>query len=228
MSGGRFVTTDLIERIRVYQSDNPELLRSHHFVFDCPLDPRHTDKPRFVWIGVNPGSDCDDWARLPHNTEESREYDFQVEQGRSEGSESRLNNLRHFVGQSVFRSMTHSQWFFWGSKNASKAFKERYGYSLRNNPHWAFCCEMNRTLIQRARPLAVLAESRWIAHLNACRLGLQKGCDHTNVDGDTLIEEWRFDGELPFYAFDHLSALGKSIPLRPALRERLALLLGDG
>ena len=228
VSSGRFETTDLIERIRAYQSENAELLRSHHFVFDCPLDQQYTRKPRFVWIGVNPGSDCDDWMRLPENTEESRDYDFQIEHGRSEGSANRLSNLRHFVGENVFCRMTHSQWFFWGSKDATKSFKARYEYSLRNNPHWAFCCGMNRSLIERARPLAVLAEGRWIARLNACRLGLQKVCDHKHADGDTLIEEWVFDGELPLYAFDHLSALGKSIPLRPALRERLAALLGDG
>ena len=226
---GDFTTTDLIERIRgyQYQVDHPELLKSHHFVFDCPLDRTHRGWPRFVWMGINPGDDDGDWARLPENSEESRDCDFQVVHGRSAGSKERLDRLEAFVGPAVFQAMTHSQWFFWGSKNAGKCFKARYGYSLRANPHWTFCCEMNRELIARARPVAVMAEGRWIAKLNARGLGLQRGPEHKSADGEILIEEWRFESDVPFYTFDHLSALGKSIPLRPKVRELLADLLQD-
>ena len=224
---GDFVTNDLIVRIRDYQSENSELLRSHHFVFDCPLDRQYAGRPRFVWLGANPGSDCDDWKRLPMNTEESRDYDFQVEHGRSPGSEKRLRRLRNFVGQDVFRRMTHSQWFFWASKNTGVAFKKRYGYTFKRNPHWAFCCCMNRSLIERVRPIAIVGEGRWIARLNARRLGLEQGPAHESADGETLIEEWRFGGDVPFYVFDHLSALGKSIRYRSEVQERLASLLGE-
>ena len=39
-------------------------------------------------------------------------------------------------------------------------FDERFGYSFATNPHWDFCCQINRELIKRIQPKAVLAESR--------------------------------------------------------------------
>ena len=204
-----FSTSDLIEKIRAYQSEpeNTELLRSHHFVFDCPVNKSHVGRPSFIWLGLNPGGDDHDWKRHPQHTEESRDYDFQEAHGRSKGSKDRMGKLEGFVGNDVFRSMTHSQWFFWCSNNATDEFKKRYGYSYRGNPHWDFCCAMNRDLIKRARPLAVMAESKKAASMNASRMGLRKAADHKNADGTTLVEEWRFDDEIPLYSFDHLSAL---------------------
>ena len=38
MNNKVFSTSDLIKKIRDYQNKNPELLESHHFVFDCPLE----------------------------------------------------------------------------------------------------------------------------------------------------------------------------------------------
>ncbi len=58
----KFTTSDLIKEIRSYQVKNPILLEQpHHFVFDCPFDANSSDKPKYIWIGLNPGDDTDDW-----------------------------------------------------------------------------------------------------------------------------------------------------------------------
>lgn len=78
-----FSTSDLIAEIRSYQEEHSELLKSHHFAFDCPLDRSNLARPDFIWFGVNPGTDEEDWRQLPSNTEETRDLDFQTEFGRT-------------------------------------------------------------------------------------------------------------------------------------------------
>ena len=57
---GTASTGDLIVRVSARQEEFPELKRSHHFVFDCPLDPTYEGPTEFVWLGLNPGSDAED------------------------------------------------------------------------------------------------------------------------------------------------------------------------
>ena len=223
-----FSTSDLIAEIRSYQEEHPELLKSHHFVFDCPLDRSNLDRPDFIWFGVNPGRDEEDWRRFPCNTEETRDRDFQAEIGRSKASKKRMRKLQQFLGADVFQRTTHCELFFWCSTDTGSAFKERYGYPFGSNPHWDFCCDINRRLIERAKPVAVLAESRPKLLIYERRLNLQPGSAHRNDNGDVLVEERRFDGGIPFYCFDHLSSLGDAIARRPAVRDKIAALLGAG
>ena len=223
-----FSTSDLIAEIRSYQEEHSELLRSHHFVFDCPLDRSNLARPDFIWFGVNPGTDEEDWRQLPSNTEETRDLDFQTEFGRSAASARRMVKLWRFLGADVFRRTTHCELFFWCSRNTGRAFKERYGYPFNSNPHWDFCCDINRRLIERVKPIAVLAESIRFLSIYERRLNLQR--DHVYLDdnGDVLVRERRFDGGIPFYCFDHLSSLGDAIARRPAVRDKIAALLEAG
>ena len=220
-----FSTSDLISQIRRRQENHPELKRSHHFVFDCPLDRTYSGKPDYIWFGVNPGTDTEDWQRFGSNSEETRDFDFQAEHGRSKASTTRINALRVFLGDEVFHRTTHCELFFWCSSNTGKAFKKRYGYTFEDNPHWDFCCEINRKLIERVRPKAVMAESRNKLLLYETRLGLQPGQTHRNVAGDVLVEQRWLNGGIPFYCFDHLSALGVYIRRRPEVSVKIAELL---
>ena len=199
-----FSTRDLVEEIRAYESVHPELLKSHHFVFDCPLDSAWQGRPSFLWLGVNPGSDEQDWKQRPTRTEETREFDFQSEFGRSTASKSRMTRLRNFLGEDRFRRCTHSELFFWCSTDTEEAFRKRYKYSFEENPHWDFCTRMNRELFMRIRPKAVLAESLKRLRLYERRLELTRV--HAHPAGETRIEELRFGDGTPFYCFDHLSA----------------------
>ena len=128
----------------------------------------------------------------------------------------------------MFRRTTHCELFFWCSKDTGGAFKERYGYPFNSNPHWDFCCDINRRLIERVKPIAVLAESRRKLPIYERRLNLQPSSVHRNGNGDVLVEERRFDGGIPFYCFDHLSSLGDAIARRPAVRDKIAALLEAG
>ena len=220
-----FSTTDLIERIRNYQDVHTELKKSHHFVFDCPLDSTYRGKPDYVWFGVNPGSDCEDWKRSAKNSEETRDFDFQTECGRSSASANRMNKLRGFLGPERFKRTTHCELFFWCSKDTGSNFKNRFGYQFAKNPHWEFCCEINRCLIQRVQPNAVLAESLRKLHLYKDRLGLQPFKTHQCAEGKVLVEELRLDGGIPFLCFDHLSARTSS-QRRGDIKKKVAMLLG--
>ena len=45
-------TSDLIRAIKEYQSRKVELLKkSHHFVFNCPLDFQNSDATDYIWMG---------------------------------------------------------------------------------------------------------------------------------------------------------------------------------
>ena len=136
-----------------------------------------------------------------------------------------MEKLRWFLGADVFRRTTHCELFFWCSTNTGGAFKARYGYPFSNNPHWDFCCAINRCLIERVKPIAVLAESRPKLPIYERRLGLRPGRVHRDDKGDVLVEERRFGNDIPFYCFDHLSSLGQAIARRPAVRDKVATLL---
>lgn len=225
---GTFSTSDLIAQVRSHQEQHRELLKSHHFVFDCPLDRTNVAKPDFIWFGVNPGTDEEDWRRFSTNSEETRDFDFQAEYGRSKASEGRKEKLRRFLGADRFRRTTHCELFFWCSKDTGADFKKRYGYPFNGNPHWDFCCAMNKRLIERVKPIAMLAESRPKLPIYEHRLGLRPGRTHQDDKGDVLVEERRLDGDIPFYCFDHLSSLGHAIARRPAVRDNVAALLEAG
>ena len=75
-----------LEEIREYTQKNPELKKSHHFLFNCPLDSE-SDLADVIVIGLNPGETRPDWnygTNLP--TEESSEFDFHDELGRGRSS----------------------------------------------------------------------------------------------------------------------------------------------
>ena len=140
-----FSTSDLILQIRNYQDQHSILKeKSHHFVFDCPLNPSFTEKPDFVWMGLNPGRDEDNWEKTKgKNDEETRDRDFQDLYGRSENSKDRLRDIKKFLGETTFDRTTHTELFFWCSNNIDKDFKARYGTSFNSSPHLEFCISIN-------------------------------------------------------------------------------------
>ena len=224
----KFQSSDLIQKIRDYQETHAELKKSHHFVFDCPLDKAHAGKPDFVWLGLNPGSDETDWQKWPSgpNMEETRDCDFQVKYGRSPGSEKRMKQLRQFLGNDLFSRTTHCELFFWCSPDTGTSFKDRFGYGFADNPHWEFCCSMNRALITRVDPKAIFAESRGRLRYYERHLGLTSMNLPLDNSGnkETMIEERLFDQRIPFYCFDHLSARISNVR-RNQIKDKLNLLL---
>tara|TARA_Y100001936_G_C15887501_1_gene566183 strand:- start:169 stop:864 length:696 start_codon:yes stop_codon:yes gene_type:complete len=160
-----FSTSDLIQQIRDYQKQHPILLeKSHHFVFDCPLNnDKKNCKPDYLFIGINPGDDTSDWSRTNNeNAEETRDSNFQEDFGRSTNSKSRMTKLKNFlgeIGEDIFDKTTHTELFFWCSKDKDKDFIGRYGHSYESSPHLEFCIRLNKSLIDRIEPKAIFLES---------------------------------------------------------------------
>ena len=150
-------TSDLIAEIRDYQTNNPVLLqKSHHFVFDCPLEGGSMSKPDYIWMGLNPRNDSPDWERTSNkNDEETRERNFQEIFGRSRSSKERMTKAERFLGTDYFHSTTHTKLFFWCSNGISNDFELRYGTSFGNSPHVNFYCKINKRLIETVEPKAM-------------------------------------------------------------------------
>lgn len=200
------LTSDLIQRIRDRNTAYPELKKAHHFVFDCPLDRSYQVPSEYVWLSVHPSEGDDDWNLCPHNTEETRDYNFQLEHGPSVGSQGRLKKLRWFLGDELFQRTTLTMQFFWSVNNTNAAFKERFGYPFNRHPHQDFCNQMNLELINRIRPKAVFAESRPLLDRYELEFGLIPVATYYDTDGYHSLEERRFEDGTPFYCFDNLSA----------------------
>jgi len=199
-------TSDLIRAIKEYQSRNVELLKkSHHFVFDCPLDFQNSDVTDYIWMGLNPGNDEDDWEKTKgRNDEETRDRDFQEIFGRSRGSKTRKTKLKNFLGPSIFRRTTHTELFFWCSKNLNQDFQKRYETSFSTSPHLEFCITLNKELINRVQPKAVFFESLDNIKTLGDVFNLKKLKIHNA--GSRRIDEYLIDEKYRLFNFDHLSA----------------------
>ena len=200
------LTSDLIKEIRDYQIKNPELLKkSHHFVFDCPLNFNTSSESDYIWMGLNPGNDEDDWSKTSgRNEEETRERDFQEIYGRSRGSKTRKTKIKNFLGQKVFNKTTHTELFFWCSKDLQNDFQIRYGTSFQSSPHLYFCINLNRELITRVQPKAVFFESLQNIKILKSAFNLKKLKSYSA--GTRRVDEYLIDKKYRLLNFDHLSS----------------------
>ena len=209
-------TGDLIKKVRERQEQYPELMKSHHFVYDLPFKAGETTK--YLLIGASPGRDDLDWEKTGNlHDEETRDRDFQAIFGRSLGSQKRLDKIQSFFGGLTYRHMSQSQTFFWCSPNTGKGFEARYGYKFKGNPHELFCAQMNMELITRLKLTAVFVEG----HQNIDALKRAGKCEFRyqleSQNGNIFFKEWRLENETPCFSFTHLSALGNHIKDRPEL-----------
>ncbi len=220
-----FSTSDLITKVREYQEKNTILKeKSHHFVFDCPFNKTINIKPSFIWIGVNPGADKNDWAKTNYkNSEETRDYDFQEECGRSEHSEKRMNKVRKFLGNEFYNITTHTELFFWCSDNTTSDFAKRYGTSFKKNSHLEFCIKLNKKLIDRIKPKAIFFES--IPKLSMISDNFKIELKNEYLVGTRKIIVYLLENKYTLINFDHLSALGDAIKYRPKVSELVRKLI---
>ena len=201
-----FSTTDIIKEIREYQEKESLLKeKSHHFVFDCPLDFSISCKPDFIWIGVNPGNDKKDWERTNgFNDEETRDRDFQETCGRSPLSKTRKTKIKNFLGKNIFDKTTHTELFFWCSENTGKDFQKRYGTKFEESPHIEFCIKMNQKLIKRVQPRAIFFESLSKIKILERFFNIEKVNSHYSETRS--VDEYLIDDKYRLLNFDHLSS----------------------
>tara|TARA_B100000902_G_scaffold230224_1_gene218435 strand:+ start:754 stop:1419 length:666 start_codon:yes stop_codon:yes gene_type:complete len=144
----------ILEEIREYTQKYPELKKSHHFLFNCPLDSQSSYADVIV-VGLNPGETQPDWkygTSLP--TEESSEFDFHDELGKGRSSVRWSQLCKDYLpGSNIFLS----EFFFWSSGNLDNEFKDRFGYSFKKSPHFGFCKKCNEKMIAHHKPKLVVA-----------------------------------------------------------------------
>jgi len=156
-------------------------------------------------MGINPGNDEEDWGKTNYmNDEETRERNFQEIYGRSRGSKTRMTKLKTFLGQSVYDRTTHTELFFWCSKNLDRDFKNRYSTSFNQSPHLEFCVRLNMELINRVEPKAIFFESLDKISLVNDYYKLKK--IRTHRANSRVINEYLLDDRHRLLNFDHLSA----------------------
>ena len=176
-------TNDLFQRIRNRSTVHLELQKAHHFVFDCPLDRSYRGRAEYVWLSVHPSEGDDDWDLCPHNMEETRDWNFQLEYGPSVGSQRRLKKLRWFLGDETFRHTTLTMLFFWSVSDIRTAFTEKISYTFNKQLRSNFFSETNLAVIDRMRPRAVFAESRPLLNRYEHEFGLIPVATYYDADG---------------------------------------------
>ena len=147
-----------LSNIRRYTKEHTELQKSHHFLFNLPLEKKST-KADVIVIGLNPGETDEQWdpaqwhSDITLPTEETNEFDFHEVSKRSRSSIrwSRLCNQYLPNSQIVL-----SEFFFWSSSNLKKEFNERFGYPFKKCPHFDFCKDCNLELLKFHQPKLIV------------------------------------------------------------------------
>jgi hypothetical protein len=196
MGSGNYALTDTVVEIRSYRQQNPELLQSHHFLFDLPAIEGQVE---YVVMGINPGEPKSDWDRCPEPTEETRLYDWQEHFGRSQASKKWLAKVRRFVGN---RPTTLTECFLWSSKDVAHLV-ERYG-PIEKSAHLEFSSRANRRLLSEYAPKAVIFPGLRYMQFVQDVYGLHHVSSKKGPKGARLIEHYR-DANRPWIFTKHWS-----------------------
>ena len=191
-----------LKDIREYTQNNHELKKSHHFLFNCPLY-KGLEIADVIVIGLNPGEAKTDWdygTNLP--TEESSEFDFHDEFGKGRSTVRWSKLCEDYLPNS---NIFLSEFFFWSSGNLDSEFKDRFGYSFKNCPHFDFCKTCNEEMIDFHNPKLIVATgTSWakffssvykMKHIKTLR------CE-TDKRNRTIIHHYEFKG-IPFIFTPH-------------------------
>ena len=143
-----------LKDIREYTQNHNELKKSHHFVFNKPVD-KYSKIADVIVMGLNPGEEVADWGyetNLP--TEESSEFDFHDEFGIGRSTARWSKACKGYLPN---KNIFLSQFFFWSSKDTKSIFKNRFGYSFKKSPHFNFCKNCNEEMIDFHKPKLIVA-----------------------------------------------------------------------
>tara|TARA_B100000925_G_C21856319_1_gene407965 strand:- start:90 stop:755 length:666 start_codon:yes stop_codon:yes gene_type:complete len=199
------IISETLEKIRKYTKNNHELGKSHHFLFNCPLN-KGLDFADVLVVGLNPGEADSDWqycSDLP--TEESSEFDFHdaLGKGRSSVRWSQLCD-DYLPNSNIFLS----EFFFWSSKNLNKEFEDRFGYTFKNCPHFEFCKSCNEKIFEYHNPKLIVATgTSWASFFST--IYKMKHINTIKCDADkrnrTIIQHFDLKG-IPFIFTPHWSS----------------------
>jgi|AP95_1055475.scaffolds.fasta_scaffold75312_2 hypothetical protein len=198
---------DKILNIREYTKDHPELLKAHHFTYDL-VDEGHSTE-NYMVMGKNPG-EKGSWEICDGPTEETSEYDFFIENGANKNRsavkwQKAARNYLGDVGDIIF-----TNFFFWSSEDSDQAFKNRFGYTFKQNDHFDFCNKMNQSLIKHYEPELIVAPGIPMTDYIPERYSFGSCKDEVSYQDDhgknqRLIKLY-FYNEIPFIFTKHWSA----------------------
>jgi hypothetical protein len=148
-----------LSQIREYTKSNEELGKSHHFLYNSPIN-KNENRAEVIIIGLNPGEtdkDFDYKGNLP--TEESSEFNFHEENGRGSSSKRWFQLCEQYAQTD---RIVLTEFFFWSSPQVGEeeekgvGFSERFGYKFKDCPHFNFCRDKNIELIKVLNPRLIL------------------------------------------------------------------------
>lgn len=181
-----------IEEIRKYTQQHPELLKSHHFLYDLKLSPENTEC--FIVMGINPGESRENWNLSTTPTEETSLYDF-LHATRASIRWTKV--MRKFMDT---ENIVQSELFFWSSVNM-KQLEERYG-PLKDSKHLAFCRRMNGALFDHYKPKAIIFPGLSAINIARQLYGLTYVKTYNAEDKSRLVEHYT-DGIYPWIFTRH-------------------------
>ena len=211
-----------LREIREYTEKNIELKKSHHFLFNLPLEA-NAQIADVIVIGLNPGEHASDWKLHNHPTEETNEFDFHNEFGNGRSSLAWSKNCNNFLPkQKIFLS----EFFFWSSNSTRKKdFEDRFGYSFEDCPHLDFCKKCNLDMISFHKPKLVVAAGITYAEFFSSKYNLNHVKtinSQTDKNNRRIISHYELEG-VPFIFTLHWSgAFGVSNLMKDEIKSYLS------
>ena len=176
-----------LKQIRAYTRQHSELSNAEYFIFD-----RHIlnsgGTPEVLVLGINPK---ESQGFVPGHRlcqETSSEYDFRAGLPPPPATKKWLRAVHDILGDA---NITTSEFFFWASANAKKAFRDRFNYPFTDNPHLGFCKEMNKVLIREYAIAKIVCSGLQSADTSRAIYGLEhKNTVRCPSTRDRLIEHF--------------------------------------
>jgi hypothetical protein len=210
-----------LREVRAYTEKNAELKKSHHFLFNLPLET-NTQNADVIVIGLNPGEHDSDWHLHDRPTEETDEFDFHNEFGNGRSSLQWSKNCINFLpNQNIYLS----EFFFWSSNSTrKKGFDDRFGYSFKDCPHLDFCMRCNLDMISSHKPKLIVATGLTYAQFFSSKYNLthiKTVNRHTDKNKRRIIIHYELEG-VPFIFTTHWTgAFGVSNSMKDEIKSYL-------
>ncbi|AZG75911.1 hypothetical protein [Methylocystis rosea] len=200
-----------LEAIRTFPDKHPSLMKSHHFLFDLPIDNNVTGC-EYILMGINPGETDADWTLAPRDlgeiypTEASSSYDFRVAK-KIEKNRSAKNwdtRSRKLLGTS---DIFYTELFFWSSPDRSKLEAQFGRLKDLKKDVLSFCKEQNEVMFEERQPKAVVVSGLGDMDIVSDLYGLvplNDGSLDLKSGGARLLIA-KTDGTRPWFFLPHLS-----------------------
>jgi len=187
----------LLQRVRDYNEQQPELKESYYFQF---ARFEAGGLPTYLLMGINP-MESDEHGR--HNRCSDCPLEESFERQVSVDRETGTNRWhRHIAGLLGTESYIESEWFFWSAKSFGE-LDQRYGPLIPSNANLDFCTQANIALINIIKPKAIISLGRMIRNQLACSYNLKFHRQQNDTKGNRLVEHFTYEDSYPWLVCPH-------------------------